>query len=106
MNITPSILIIATILLLSSCSCLRVLMGRIKDRETQQPIKTARITVTNKGYHRYFESDSTGYFESFLTGGYRCPRIHARIEADGYKPLDIKEPRKRDTITVYLEKLE
>lgn len=99
-------IIITISFLASSCSCLRMLTGRIKDRETNQSIKSARITVTNKGYQRHFESDSTGFFEAFLNGGYKCPRIGARIEATGYKPLDIKEPKKRDTVTIYLERLE
>ncbi|MFC3196435.1 hypothetical protein ACFOET_02290 [Parapedobacter deserti] len=105
MRIRLAVLVILTVLLVSSCSCLRRLAGTVRDRETKKPIQTARISVTNPGYQRHFESDSNGYFEAFLSGGYKCPRISVRIEADGYKALDMKEPRKRDTITVYLERL-
>lgn len=100
-----SVLIIAIGLGVSSCSCLRMIAGRVKDSETQRPIRTAKISVINKGYQRYFEADSTGNFTAYLTGGTKCPRIRVRIEAEGYKPIEIKEPRKRDTVTVYLEKL-
>lgn len=105
MSLRLSVLIIAAGLLASSCSCLRMIAGRVKDSETQRPIKTAKISVINKGHQRYFESDSTGNFTAYLTGGPKCPRIRARIEAEGYKPIEIKAPRNRDTVTVYLEKL-
>lgn len=91
--------------LFSSCSCLRVFTGILLDRNTHQPIKSADVQVVNKGYFRQFESDSTGYFEAYLQGGCKCPRIQLQIKADGYNVLEAREPRKRDTVVLYMEKL-
>lgn len=84
---------------------MRVIVGILVDRDTHEPIHFAEIQITNKGYERHFKSDSTGYFEAYLQGGAKCPRIRARITADGYTSLNIVEPRNRDTLTYYLDKL-
>lgn len=91
--------------LLSSCSCLRVFTGILLDRNTLQPIQSAHIEVTNKGYARHFSSDSTGYFKAYIQGGSKCPRIHIHIDAEGYIPIDAVEPRKRDTVLLFMDRL-
>lgn len=85
---------------------MRVLVGILVDRDTRQPIQMAAVQVTNKGYERHFESDSMGYFEAYIQGGAKCPRIRARITAEGYTPIYIIEPRKGDTLIYHMEKLE
>ncbi len=99
-----AITILGSILLLSSCSCMRILVGILVDRETQEPIHLAEIRVTNKGYERHFESDSTGYFRAYIQGGPKCPRIQAQISAAGYQVINVVEPRNGDTLTYYLDK--
>ncbi len=84
---------------------MRVIVGILVDRDTQKPIHLADIEITNKGYGRHFESDSTGYFEAYLQGGAKCPRIRARITAAGYAALNVIEPRNQDTLIYYLDKL-
>ncbi len=91
--------------LLSSCSCLRHLTGKILDSQTSQPIQRAGISIINEGYERYFESDSLGNFSAFLTGGCKCPRIKVSIDAEGYESQQVKEPRKQDSITVYMKNI-
>ena len=99
-----TITVLSILFLFSSCSCMRVLVGILVDRNTQQPIKTPAVQVINKGYERQFESDSTGYFKAYLQGGAKCPRIRARISAEGYTPINIIEPRNGDTLVYYMEK--
>lgn len=89
--------------LFTSCSCMRVLTGRLVDRQTLKPIYAADIQITNKGYEREFSSDSTGYFEAFLHGGCKCPRVKAGITAEGYTSINAIEPRERDTIILYMD---
>ena len=84
---------------------MRVLTGIILDRQTLEPIHHAHVQVKNKGYEREFKSDSTGFFEAFLHGGSKCPRIKAHITADGYNPINAVEPQERDTIILYMDKL-
>ena len=90
--------------LMTSCSCLRSITGSIHDRETQQPISFAKISVVNKGFERHFESDSLGYFDVHLTGGCKCPRIKATVEAANYKTTTFKEPKKKDTLSIFLDR--
>lgn len=97
--------VLSIVFLFSSCSCMRTLVGILVDRETQQPIHAAAIQITNKGYERDFQSDSTGYFTAFIQGGARCPRIRAQISAQGYSPIHIIEPQNGDTLTYYLDRL-
>lgn len=92
------------IFLMTSCSCLRAITGMILDSETQQPISSAKISVVNQGFERHFESDSLGYFNAYISGGPRCPRIKATVEAQGYQTATFREPKKRDTLTIFLEK--
>lgn len=84
---------------------MRTLVGILIDRDTQEPIALAKIQITNKGYEREFVSDSTGYFEAFLSGGAKCPPIRAEISADGYTTIHVREPKNRDTLTYYLDRL-
>ncbi len=91
--------------LFSSCSCKRVLTGILIDRQTMKPIYAANIQVTNKGYERDFSTDSTGFFKAFVQGGSKCPRIRAHITADGYAAINAIEPRERDTVVLFLERL-
>ncbi len=84
---------------------MRVLNGIIKDSETQKPIVGATISVMNENNRRDFKSDSLGNFSAYLKGGSKCPRIEANIRAEGYKTIHIKEPKKSDTIKIYLNKI-
>lgn len=93
------------IVLFSSCSCMRTMVGILVDRDTRKPIALAKIQITNKGYERDFASDSTGYFEAFLQGGAKCPPIRAEISAEGYTAIRVREPKNRDTLVYYLERL-
>lgn len=95
----------SVIILCSSCSCIRTLVGIVVDRGTREPIALAKIQITNKGYERDFVSDSTGYFEAFLFGGAKCPPIRAEISADGYTAIQVREPKNRDTLVYYLDRL-
>lgn len=109
MKIVKSIktgLLICSASLFISCSCMRVLHGMVKDSVTHMPIVGAQVSVTNTGYKRNFESDSLGKFNAYLSGGNKCPRIEASIFADGYETAEIKEPKKQDTIVVYLKRIE
>ena len=89
-----------------SCSCMRVLNGIVKDSETHKPIVGATVSVMNENNRRDFKSNEAGKFSAYLHGGNKCPRIEANIRAEGFEAVHVKEPKKSDTIVVYLKRTE
>ncbi|HIY74838.1 MAG TPA: hypothetical protein H9825_01130 [Candidatus Sphingobacterium stercorigallinarum] len=102
MKRAKQLLCVLLCLLCVSCSCLRVFSGMLLNPYTRQPIEGAQVEVINQGYERIFQSDSTGYFEAFIQGGSRCPRIQVHIRARGYLDVYATEPQQRDTVTLLL----
>lgn len=82
---------------------MRTMVRILVDRDTRKPIALAKIQITNKGYERDFASDSTGYFETFLQGGLKCPPILAEISANGYTAPRVHEHKNKGSLVYYLE---
>jgi len=93
----------SSLLLTSSCSCLRRFSGIVYSASSRKPISSAKISILNKKHHRDFFTDSTGYAEIYLHGGCKCPRIKTVVQADGYEKAYIKEPKTADTVRIYLD---
>jgi len=96
---------ISSLLVTSSCSCLRRFSGIVYSASSGKPISGAKISVLNKKHKQNFFTDSAGYAEISLHGGCKCPRIKTVVQVQGYQRAYVKEPKTADTVMIYLDGL-
>jgi hypothetical protein len=60
--------------------------GRVIDKQTQQTIQGALVSVDTQGPPQTYHTDSNGIFYTRLSSDTKS--VHIRVEADGYKIFD------------------
>jgi hypothetical protein len=60
--------------------------GRVIDKQTQQAVQGAHVSVDTQGPPQNYYTDANGIFYTILKPGIQV--VHIRVEADGYKIFD------------------
>lgn len=89
----------------SSCECWADYPLYVKDKETNEPIKDARVKCSRDcdGYTDNIGFYRAGYANEGGVGG--CPDLSITISKEGYKTYFVdKAVIDKDTTTIYLER--